>query len=50
MNIFATIMGCIFEIYIGHMFFSKFGEKRVSTKTINYKNEFIIYCFYKIFI
>lgn len=32
MNIFATIMGCIFEIYIGHMFFSKFGEKRVSTK------------------
>lgn len=33
MNIIATFIGSIFEIYIGHMFFSKFGEKKVSTKT-----------------
>lgn len=33
MNIIATIIGSIFEIYIGHMFFSKFGEKKVSIKT-----------------
>lgn len=33
MNIFATIIGAIFEIYIGHMFFSKFGEKKVLKKT-----------------
>lgn len=32
MNILSTIIGSIFEIYIGHMFFSKFGKKTVSTK------------------
>lgn len=32
MNIIATFIGAIFEIYIGHMFFSKFGERKVSTK------------------
>lgn len=33
MNIIATFIGSIFEIYIGHMFFSKFGTKKVSNKT-----------------
>ncbi len=33
MNIIATFIGAIFEIYIGHMFFSKFGTKKVSNKT-----------------
>lgn len=30
MSIIASIIGCIFEIYIGHMFFSKFGIKKFS--------------------
>ena len=25
MNIFASVLGSIFEMYIGYMFFSKFG-------------------------
>lgn len=33
MDIISTIVGSIFEIYIGHIFFSKFGKKRVSNKT-----------------
>lgn len=33
LNIIATFIGSIFEIYIGHMFFSKFGSKKVSSKT-----------------
>lgn len=35
MNIVATFIGSIFEIYIGHMFFSKFGTKKFSNKTYN---------------
>lgn len=33
MNIIAALFGAIFEIYIGHMFFSKFSTKKVSGKT-----------------
>lgn len=33
MNIIAALLGSVFEIYIGHMFFSKFSIKRVSIKT-----------------
>ncbi len=33
LNIIAALLGSVFEIYIGHMFFSKFSTKKVSTKT-----------------
>lgn len=33
MNIISTIIGSVFEIYTGHMFFSKFGIKKISDKT-----------------
>lgn len=33
MNIFAALLGSVFELYIGHMFFSKFSIKRVASKT-----------------
>ncbi len=33
LNIIATIIGSLFEIYIGHIFFSKFGEKKFQPKT-----------------
>lgn len=33
MNIIVALLGSVFEIYIGHMFFSKFSTKKVSGKT-----------------
>lgn len=33
LNIIAALLGSVFEIYIGHIFFSKFSTKRGSTKT-----------------